>query len=83
MKNTLQISCNYMARELREKDCDVRGWIAAYCSRNKIQSEITQVPVGKFYGESESYLQISFRSKNQLESFVMRGNWKFPYFEFR
>ena len=51
--------------------------------RNKIQSEIIQVPVGRFYGESESYLQISFRSKNQLESFVMRGNWNFPYFEFR
>jgi hypothetical protein len=72
-----------MVRELREKDRDVRGWIASYCSRNQIQSEITQVPVGRFYRESESYLQISFRSKNQLESFVTRGNWKFPCFEFR
>lgn len=72
-----------MARELREKGRDVRGWITAYCSRNRIKCGVIYVPVGKFYGESEPYIQIEFRSKNQLESFVMRGNWEFPYFEFR
>ena len=83
MQNKLLISFNYLERELREKERDVRGWIAAYCKRNRIPTEAIRVPVGKFYGETERYLQISFRSKNQLESFVMRGNWKFPYFEFR
>lgn len=79
----LQISCNYMSRELREKGRDVSGWIASYCSRNKIQSEITQVPVGRFYGETESYLLVKFKSERQLNSFVWRGNQEFPYFEFR
>ena len=83
MKNTLLISVKYMERERIEKERDVRGWIENYCKRNKIQTQVVPVPVGRFYGEEEDYLQISFRSQHQLESFVMRGNWKFPYFEFR
>ena len=75
----LTISCEYLARELRDSNRDVRGWIAAYCSRNNIFCAESRYGVPN----NEPYLRLEFRSFHQLDCFVRRGNQEYPYFEFR
>jgi hypothetical protein len=79
----LEISKAYMARELREKDRDVEGWARAYCARNKIGMDPVDRPTTEFVdGPTEPYLLFVFKSENQLDWFVRRGNARFPFFEF-
>lgn len=70
----LHISVEYLNREKAEGKY-VEDWIMEYCGRNKIN-----IVSKERYGEE--YLEIQFRSDWQLRCFVLRGNWKFPYFEF-
>lgn len=47
------------------------GWIRQYCWRNDISIV--------FNG---TYIELLFKSQNQLNVFVRNGNREFPYFEF-
>jgi hypothetical protein len=66
----LKISFDYLQRE-NLKGNYVHDWIKSYAKRNKIE-----------LGAEEGTLLIKFKSTNQKEWFVRRGNNKFPYFEF-
>lgn len=67
---TLTISCEYLARELREKDRDVRGWIEDYCKRNKIEICIIKRALDRnYFGPTENCLEIWFESSWQGAKF--------------
>lgn len=67
MKYNLKISLDYLNRD----DAGVLNWIIKYCKRNKIA-----------YQSPDDYLELNFRSNNQLNCFVRLGNEIYRYFEF-
>lgn len=78
----IKISSEYLQREnIRENY--VHDWVKSYCKRNKIKIEIKNI-LHHSSGpeESEPYLVLEFKSGNQRNWFVKKGNQKFPYFEF-
>ena len=66
----LKISFDYLQRE-NLKGNYVHDWIKQYAARNKIE-----------LGAEEGNILIKFKSVNQKNWFVRKGNNKFPHFEF-
>lgn len=66
----LKISFDYLQRE-NLKGNYVHDWIKKYAARNKIE-----------LAAEEGNILIKFKSENQKNWFVRKGNNKFPYFEF-
>jgi hypothetical protein len=65
-----------MQRESARWERSVADFVCNYAKRNRIQMH----DVDEQWG---TYLRLTFKSQNQLEHFVRRGNTEFPYFEFR
>ncbi len=82
----LDISEEYLNREAAQGK-PIGLWIYSYCKRNKIDIKYIhtyiQKPAGHFYGDTDEYRRLSFKSNWQLDCFVRAGNRVFPYFEFR
>ena len=77
---TLTISRNYLDREA-DRGNNVGRWVADYCQRNKIPVAPIHKERGQF-GETETYLQLHFKSSWQMDCFVRAGNREYPHFEF-
>ena len=60
----------------------VLDWTEEYCKRNRINIEEKNFPVWGRFGETETGLELTFKSQNQMDYFVRNGNYAFPYFEF-
>lgn len=74
MKKTLNINEAYAVRYSTEHyghKYELLDWLKSYCRRNNI-------PVS----DTESKLCLTFKSQNQMDWFVRKGNQCFPYFEF-
>jgi hypothetical protein len=78
----LEISCAYLNEERDKRGRDVQEWIMQYARRNKIQTRKSPRVFGARRVDVEPYLILTFRSDNQLEWFVRKGNQSWPYFEF-
>jgi hypothetical protein len=72
----LEINVAYAERE------NVLDWIKAYCKRNKISTTIKQIDFSGWGRDIEEYISLSFKSDNQANCFLRKGNQNYPYFEF-
>jgi hypothetical protein len=58
-------------------------WVIYYSNCNKILQKLIDKPIDNFVnGKTESYLQLTFKSENQLKHFLRKANTLFPYVEF-
>src|SRR6056300_527841 len=58
-------------------------WLTDYADRNNIVRKVLHKPMDNFVnGKTKPYIQLTFKSKRQLQIFRRRGNSLFPYVEF-
>lgn len=81
----LDLSLDYLEREsvnaersidwMTSKGESILEWIRNYCNRNKISYEI-------LVHQGEDRFVIFFHSELQRQIFIIKGQIRFPYFEF-
>ncbi len=72
----IEINKNYAECE------NVLDWVMSYCKRNKIKITEKELDFSGWERDIETYISLSFKSDNQANYFLRKGNNKFPYFEF-
>jgi hypothetical protein len=81
----LEISKSYLDSE-HGRGVPVEDWITEYCDRNNIPTRMSpRYHTGYSSHDDALYavIVITFKSDWQLQCFIRKGQYRFPYFEFQ